>query len=103
MKIVSLRSIGLDQFYVPIVENDFTAQFGTSVIDALKIKINEYFPETKTEVTAIHLITGDLANLADGGFVYPHEMYYLVSTLDKHVRMLPERAYVAEWAGETND
>lgn len=94
MKIISLQSIGLGD-YDPTIE-------GTP--QPLVIEINHNYPYSGRRVESIELVAGGHTGIPDLDSMGSMEsLYYRVTTSDGHVRMLLERAYIAEWAGETND
>lgn len=89
MKIVSLQSIGLGD-YDPTIEG---------MLQPLVIEINHNYPYGARRVESIELVAGGHTGIPDLDSMGSMEsLYYRVTTSDKHVRMLPQQAYIAEWA-----
>ena len=91
MKIVSLQSIGLGD-YDPTIEG---------VLQPLVIEINHNYPYGGRRVESIELAGGGYTGIPDlDSMGAMKNLYYRVTTSDGHVRMLLERAYIAEWTEE---
>ncbi len=94
MKIISLQSVGLGACaYVGRSDN--------MVPTEIYINLGCEYQHESVTVKSIELVDGD--ELLKHGLDYYRGLYYLVTTSDGHIRVLPEQAYIAEWGNDNED